>query len=508
MNTPSSSEEYAFPSFERRLRDSAWAREVPGLLEEATRWRAHAALERPHLKRRARRLGRELPALRDGLRLGQIAYEAIRTLVLLGVADAGPRRAMEAAGLEREAADALAEAAAERAREAFVRLGPTYVKLGQVIASARGLLPDGVVEAFLPCRDEVDPFDPSRLGETIRTELGADPESLFDELDEAPLAAASVAQVHAARLKDGRDVVVKVLRPGIATLIESDVRLLNRVVLLLYRVRPELEQANFHGVLSLFAETVLQELDLRLEADNMVDIGTGLETLGVDDVVVPHPIPGMVSRKVLVMERLYGRRYADLSPFERSKYDTPYLLHVAMRTVLEGAAVAGTFHADLHSGNVFLLEDGRFGLMDYGIVARMSESARRNLIALMIAVAKEDTQAIVDAFDAFGAFPERADRDVLVSEVEASFERRRAERERGDVSLDDFAQGLSRTVRVFARHGARLPTDLVLFLKNLIYLGEAVEALNPDVDLRAEVANLFEYFREKYAEQMRRLGAI
>jgi ubiquinone biosynthesis protein len=497
-----------FPSFERRLGNSRWARELPGLLEEAQRWHAHALVERPHLKRRARRLVASLPAPRDALRLGQVAFEAVRAVLALGVTEVAPRRALSAVGMGAEDDHAVAEGAARLARETFIRLGPTYVKLGQVIASARGLLPDPVVEAFLPCRDEVEPFDPELLPDIIEAELGKPPSEIFADLDEKPLAAASVAQVHAARLRDGREVVVKVLRPGIASLIESDVRLLIRVVYLLYRFWPELEQANFHGVLSLFAETVLEELDLRLEADNMVDLGTGLEALSATDIVVPHPIPGLVSKNVLVMERLYGRKYSDLSPFERSRYNTPYLLHVAMRTVLEGAAIAGTFHGDLHSGNVFLLEDGRFGLMDYGIVARMDDRTRRNLIDLMIAVAKEDTEGIVDAFAAFGAFPEGVDRLALLKEVQDTFEARRARRAREGVQLEDFADGLSETVRVFARHGGQIPKDLVLFLKNLVYLGEAVRALDPDVDLRAEVGQLFDYFAGKYTEEMRRLGAL
>ncbi len=499
-------DERVFPSFEQRVAGSEWVLGVDGLFDAALRWRAQAELRRPELKRRARRLVRELPALGDAGRLAKMGVEAARALATVGATEVAPRKALAALGLEPPGDSGSAEVAAHQARDAFVRLGPTFVKLGQVIASARGVLPDGVVEAFMPCRDEVPPFDSEQLPEIIRDELGADPDEIFDSIEEDPLAAASVAQVHAARLADGRDVVVKVLRPEIQRVIEADVRVLSRVILLLYRLAPGLEQANFHGVLSLFAETVLEELDLRLEADNMVDIATGLEALGAEDIVVPHPIPGLVGRRVLVMERLYGRRYSELTPLERSRFDTPYLLHVAMRTVLEGAAVAGIFHGDLHSGNVFLLEDGKFGLMDFGIVARMDDQKRRSLIDLMLAVARDDAARIIDAFIAFDTFPRGVSREELLAEIESTFTQRRGERD--SVGLADFSEGMARVIRVFASHGARVPKDLVLFLKNLIYLGEAVQALNPDVDLRSEVGTLYEYFLSKYSEELRRMGAI
>ncbi len=495
-----------FPSFEQRLAGSRWILADEKLFDSAISWREYAEPLRPQLKRRARRLLRDLPAIGDAKRLAKIGFEAGRALATVAATDLAPRRALSALGLEPPDDGDSAEYIACQAREAFVRLGPTFVKLGQVIASARGVLPDGVVDAFMPCRDEVPPFDTNRIPEIIEEELSRDPDDLFDSLDEAPLAAASVAQVHAAKLKDGRDVVVKVLRPGIEEIIAADVRVLSRVILVLNKLFPELEQANFLGVLSLFAETVLEELDLRLEADNMVDIATGLEALGAEDIVVPHPIPGLVGRRILVMERLYGRRYSELTPLERSKFDTPYLLHVAMRTVLEGAAIAGTFHGDLHSGNVFLLDNGKFGLMDYGIVARMDDSRRRSLIDLMLAVAKEDTEKIIDAFIAFDTFPNGVSRKDLLEEIETAFEERRRGRE--SVSLSDFADGMAGVIRVFASHGARVPKDLLLFLKNLIYLGEAVKALNPEVDLRWEVSRLFDYFAGKYTDELRQLGAI
>lgn len=506
MNSESVAPTRTFPSFEQRLAGSKWILEDEALLDAAVSWRAHAERERPRLKRRARSLVRGLPAAGDVGRLGKIGFEAGRALLTIAVTDAVPRRALSLVGLEPPADDDAAEIAAHQAREVFVRLGPTFVKLGQVIASARGVLPDGVVEAFMPCRDEVPPFDAEKLPEIIEEDLGKDLPEIFETIEYEPLAAASVAQVHAARLRDGRDVVVKVIRPGIERVIEADARVLSRLILLLCKIFPGLEQANFGGVLSLFVETVVEELDLRLEADNMVDIATGLEALSAEGIVVPHPIPGLVGRRVLVMERLYGRRYSEPTPIERSKVDTAHLLHLAMRTVLEGAAIAGTFHGDLHSGNVLLLADGRFGLMDYGIVARMDDSRRRSLVDLMIAVAKDDTEKIIDAFIAFDTFPDGVSREELVAEIESIFDERRAAAT--SVNLSDFADGMAGVIRVFAAHGARVPKDLLLFLKNLIYLGEAVEALNPSVDLRSEVARLFDYFGAKYTEELERLGAL
>lgn len=494
------------PSFEERIPYSYWVDHYEGLREAALEWHKFAVPERERLARKARRL--TTPGVRFSHlgRAGQITGEIARVAGEFALWDFGPVVVASRTDGRDAAREHAATAGARRIRLAFERLGPTFIKFGQLIASARGLVPDDVADEFSRCRDEVPPFPFHEVRETVEGELGAPIDEVFASFDEQPLAAASIAQVHPAVLADGRHVVVKVQRPQIAGKIERDVQVLSDAVALLNLSTPRFRQANFAGIIRLFAETVVEELDFRLEADNMVECGVGMELLEVDEVYVPHPIPGLVTPRVLVMERLDGVKFDDTAQMRAAGVDTHGLLRAGMRSVIEGAVVAGVFHGDLHTGNLSIMRDARFGLMDFGIVARMSPERRDSLIRFLVALATDNTPALVEAFAEFDAFPNGVDVDALAHDLQAGA-RRRGSTNITELSMDTFVDGLSDTFGTFGRHGAHVPKDLVMFTKNLIYLNDAARVMAPEMNLLAEIDVIYRYFEEKYGDQMKVIAA-
>ena len=259
-----------------------------------------------------------------------------------------------------------------RLRLAAERLGPTYIKLGQIISSGEGLFPPELVDEFKKCRDQVpaETFDVVRR--TVEEELGRALEDVFESFERTPLAAASIAQVHSARLRTGEDVVVKVQRPSVDRLVRHDLRVMAWLAPHLVGRIPVASLANPPALVELFAETIVEELDFRLEAANMLDIATVLRDLGQDGYVVPRPHPQLVTRRVLVMERLSGFSFDDVAGMRDAGIDTEAVIRTGMVAFMEGALIHGIFHGDLHGGNLFVLPDGRTALLDFGIVGRLT----------------------------------------------------------------------------------------------------------------------------------------
>ena len=273
-----------------------------------------------------------------------------------------------------------------RLRRAFETLGPAYIKLGQIISSGRGLFPEELVEEFKKCRDQVPAVPFKAIREVVESELGQPLEAVFAEFDSVPLAAASIAQVHAARLQTGEEVVVKVQRPEVADWVKRDVAAMAWVAPRLVGKIPVTALANPPVLVEVFAETIVEELDFRLEAENMIDIARVLADAGQGTVVVPRPHPRWVTGRVLVMERLEGFSYDDVAGMEKAGIDTEAVFHSMMIAFLEGAMIYGVFHGDFHGGNLFVLPDGRVALLDYGITARLDQDQRSAFLRIMVMV--------------------------------------------------------------------------------------------------------------------------
>ena len=475
-----------FPDVADLVRASEWVAGVPGLPVAAGKWLRTLPAERDRLTEQARRLSRPRLAAAARARSGGGGGAGAR---------AGPRRTAA-----RRGGVADRTAAAAEIRRAFERLGPTYVKLGQLVASAGGIVPVDVAEEFGKCRDAVPADDAATVRATIEAELGPVGD-VFDAFDERPLASASIAQVHLATLPDGREVVVKVQHPGIRRRFRSDIAVMAWQAALLDRLR-RLGIVNPPAFVELFATMALQELDFRIEALNMCEIGAALEHAGLDYVRCPRPLPPYVTRKVLVMERLSGIPYSEPAAVLDAGVDTGRLISLGIRAVLEGTLVYGVFHGDLHAGNLLVMPPDAFGLLDYGIVGRLSVPQRLALVRFITAAVAGDVDGQVGAMEDFGAFPPGTDTAALVRSLQRHAGRieSRLLEDAENIGLDDLAGAVGLVVTTLSEHGFRTPVELMLFMKNLLYLNASVVSLAPDLDLLAEITPIFFYFAAKHGD--------
>jgi len=477
---------------ERLPTASRWLDQAPGLADAMGRWAEELAPVRAAIPTRVDALLHPGGGIGRSRRFAHVAAIVAGEVIHIGAVDA------PIATVRRQN---VGPAAAHRMRRAFERLGPSYLKLGQFISSGRGLFPDVLVDEFGACRDRCPSLPAKVIRSAVERELGPIT-AVFSSFDDEPLAAASIAQVHTATLLDGRRVVVKVQRPGIAGDVAAHTATMPALARLVERRFPDAPVADPHAVVRLFATTILQELDFRLEAQNMVDVALDLEAAGVTDVVVPHPVPQLVTERVLVMERLDGLRFDDLGEMQRAGIDTSALLLSGLRTLIEGATVFGRFHGDLHAGNIVVLPNGTFGLVDFGICARLDAAERVGLQRLLTGIATGDSLAQVQGLDALGALPETTDRRRLVGLLTLA-----SRQERPSLSVDDLRDGAPRVLRIFAEHKLLLPPALVLFFKDVLYLNGSTRLLAPDLDLLSVFGGMRDHFDDKYGAG-RAAGAV
>lgn len=447
-----------------RLANSAWASGWPGLEEEAERL-----------------LGR-LPDLLDD------AHE--RAESILSTPRAHPMSLLRLGRLIALAAPEIRPVFADRSAESLVpalarlalRGGPTFVKLGQLVSSTRGLAPAWIADAFAGCRDAVPPA-PSEEVEGVLDRAGFT--SRLKSWNRDPMASASVAQVHDATLADGTDVVIKVRRPGIVGVVAADAAWLLPALRIAERRNEKLRIANLHGAVELMVRLFAQEADLRLEAANIVELALAFEHAG-QKLHIPAPVPGLVTKRALAMERIDGVGAADVENVARLGHHAEELVRLAIAGTLRTTFADGVFHGDLHLGNVLVTDHG-LALVDFGIVGRLSPEQRRALIALVVAAMNDDRSAAVVALQRFGALPP----DVDIAGFEAqlpprlSREERRAMRE--ERGREFVAERISVLVRALAAAGFQVPPELTLFVKNIVYLSDAVSRHAPDLDIGREL---------------------
>ena len=386
-----------------------------------------------------------------------------------------------------------AQVGAAELKQAFAELGPTYVKLAQLIASSPGLFPEVLAEEFRSLLDEVPPISADEITSVLTAELGAAPEEVFTSFDLSPLASASIAQVHTATLPDGEEVVVKVQRPGIRARLERDLRILMLIARILERTSVRGRMANPVAVVEDFAATLAEELNFVNEGRAMETFDANLRAFGKNDQVrVPSVRWRYTTPLVLTMERIHGFKIDDLAQLGTQGWDLPAALKRGVRAWMEAALEHGFFHGDVHAGNLMLDTDGNVVFLDFGIVGRLDpktkEIIRHGLPALLV---HGDFQEVAKAIYELGAVLKPADleesaRDIAEI-VEPILGRPLSEISYGQVLVD--------IVRIGTRYEVRLPREMVLVAKQMLYFERYAKLMAPDWNILNDpdlIAFLFE----------------
>lgn len=367
--------------------------------------------------------------------------------------------------------------APQRLRRALEELGPTFIKLGQVLSTRPDLLPPAYVAELARLQDRVPPEDWEAIRHQIEDELEGTPQQVFHTFDPHPIAAASLSQVHAATLPDGSEVVVKVQRPGIRRTIETDLEILFDVAQLLQERTMLGEIYDLPRIVEEFATTLRAELDFHREGRNAVRFRTTFD--GEPFLYIPRVYWDYTTRRVLVLERIHGIKIDDVEALDAAGHDRSAIARNAARIIVKEVLDEGFFHADPHPGNFVVMSDGAIGAMDFGMVGYLSESLQTDLIRLYIAIIQVDEEAIIDQFIRMGAAEEPLDRAALRQDL-ARLMRRYYGLPLGEVRAREV---MEETMPLIFRHHLHLPPDLWLLGKTLAMMEGVALKLDPDFDI-------------------------
>jgi ubiquinone biosynthesis protein len=373
---------------------------------------------------------------------------------------------------------------AVRLRLSCEELGPTFVKLGQVLATRPDLLPEAYVAEFEKLHDKVATVPFSEVKTFIESELGKPIHEVFSEFEENPMAAASIAQVYGAVLKTGERVAVKVQRPGIGQIIQSDVSILKGLAALLEKYVPESKVFDPVGVVEEFFRSMLYELDFLVEANNLRRIRKNLS--GFEKVGIPKVYSHVSTAKVLVLERFYGVRFSDRSAIEKMGINPDDIVRAGSDVFFHMVMVDGLFHGDLHAGNLFILEDGRIGIIDFGIVGRLSRRVQDSVLTIFVSLVEEDYETLASEYVMLCPSSGQTDIVLLQKDMMDTISPY-VGMPLGSVNV---GQLLLRSATIATKHNLQVPRELMLLFKAILSIEGLGNALNPSFDMMEVGAKL------------------
>ncbi len=451
-------------------------------------------------------LWQALLAVRDLSRLQDIAAILIRYGFGDIVNRLGMTHALERAGrvLHREYAAEYAHLPAPvRVRRALEEMGPTFVKLGQVLATRVDLFEPEWIAEFGKLQDSAPPSPYADISTQLTDDLGAAPDTIFAHFDPHPLAAASIAQVYRARLEDGSEVIVKVRRPGIRTIIEADLRWLMRLAELAESESPEMRSFRPKEVVRQFSLSLRRELDFAVECRNAELIAANFagypapangETTTLPAIVIPRVYWQWTGERVCVQEYIEGIPGRNLKAVDAAGLDRKRLARLGAHAVLKMIVEDGLFHADPHPGNVFYLTGNRIAFIDFGMVGRLGDERREQLIRLLLGLVRHEPRRVLDVlldWTGNGVHDEVG----LMLEIETflgQYHGLPLKQLRLGSMLDDL-------VTILRQHQLMLPSDMALLVKAFISLEGMGRELDPDFDIAGEAMPILEQsLRERY----------
>jgi ubiquinone biosynthesis protein len=374
----------------------------------------------------------------------------------------------------------LRHATPRQAREftaALVELGPTFIKVGQLLSAPADILPAEYVDELSKLQDTVPPLPFDQLREVLVEELGDEPENLFRSLDPHPIASASIGQVYNAELKNGQKVVVKMIRPGAREVFEKDLEILTDIADWASQHTQIGQVYDLIGMVEEFAYTVRNEFDYLREGRNADTFRKNF--YGDPRVYIPRVYWELTKRQVLTMERVEGIKINDFDGLNRAKINqrvvAENLMHFALRQVFE----FGFYHADPHAGNFFVQPDGSLAVMDFGMVGRLTSQIKNAFLGMATAIERGDTEILVDELMAAGIYTHGVERRVLVRDLERIFERFPS----GAIIDLTGTEVFRQVMELSLRHNLQLPSELVAMIRAITIAEGTGMALYPGFQL-------------------------
>lgn len=364
----------------------------------------------------------------------------------------------------------------ERIRMSFEALGPTFVKLGQLLATRPDLIPLEYSEEFKKLHDQVPGVAFNEIESLLTAHFGAPLKEVFSEFDPSPLAAASIAQVHCGVLLDGSRVVVKVQRPGIDRIIFEDLQILKGLAELLERYIPEAAIYNPQGIVAEFGRSMELETNFVIEANNVRRFANNFAH--EPNIKIPQVYTQYTGRRVLVLEALDGVPLSQRSALEQEGIHREEVLRRGLRAYMKMVYTDGLFHGDLHAGNVLILPNNQIGLIDFGIVGRLNRKTQSSIANMFLALSEEDYDRLAYLYVDLAPFTERIDVDQFARDIRDLIAPYFGLTTRNV----DMGRLLLNSTSVASRHGLTLPTELVIFFKSIVSLEGMGRVILKDFD--------------------------
>jgi ubiquinone biosynthesis protein len=372
-------------------------------------------------------------------------------------------------------------AEAERLAKDLEKLGPTFVKLGQLLSSRPDLLPPAYLDALTRLQDDLEPVPLADIQKTLDADLNARLSKAFLSFDPEPLASASLGQVHRATLRDGRPVAVKVQRPQIVEQVMADLAVLDEIAAFVDQHTQVGRRYEFAPMIREFRKALMDELDYEVEASHLRTLKRNVADF--ERIFVPAPIESYVSKRVLTMEYVQGTKVTALNPVALIDVDPEGLADELIQAYLHQILIDGFFHADPHPGNVFITEDGRLALLDLGMVGHLSPTLQDKLLKLILAISEGRGEEAAEAAIALGEkredFDESAFTRDVVETVGHYFGASLEELQVGKIVLE--------VNRSAGAHGIKSPVELTMLGKTLLTLDNIARTLAPSLDVNASI---------------------